>query len=51
MRKNSGLLDGYGSIPDMDGPFRDNQGTVVYYDPVTGRYIPASEVHRYMDFG
>lgn len=45
--KKSSLIDGYGSVNGMEGPFRDNQNKVVYYDPLQGKYLSAKEVHRY----
>lgn len=47
--KKSSLIDGYGSVTGMEGPFRDNQNKVVYYDPLQGKYLSAKEVHRYSD--
>lgn len=41
------VMDGYGSVSGMEGPLRNKQNQVVYYDPLGGRYIPAKEVHRY----
>ncbi len=45
--KKSSLIDGYGSVTGMEGPFRDKQDKVVYYDPLLGKYLSAKEVFKY----
>ena len=44
------LIDGYSRIENFDGPFRNNQNEVVYYDPLQGIYINAKRVLQFLKF-
>ena len=40
------IMDGYGKLSNYDGPFRDVNNKVVYYDPTKGSYLDAVKIHK-----
>jgi hypothetical protein len=40
------VMDGYGKVPQFDGPFRDVNNKVVYYDPTKGSFLDAVKIHK-----
>jgi hypothetical protein len=39
-------MDGFGKLMNYDGPFRDVDNKVVYYDPKKGSFLDAVKLHK-----